>query len=71
MNFDMILPSTVTRQYKPHPHTYQSALKAFDLDADRGECLAFVAAHWRDLHAAGQKYVRVFPLMDRWLSTGD
>ena len=49
MQFDMILPSTLTRQYKPNPQTYLTAIKAFDLESHPGECLGFVAAHWRDL----------------------
>lgn len=55
MNFDLVLPSTVTRNYKPNPKTYQSAISAFELE--EGQSLAFVAAHADDLSAAGEQCV--------------
>lgn len=53
MSFDLVLPSTVTKNYKPNPLVYQAALDAFELE--QGECLAFVAAHAGDLAAAGEQ----------------
>ncbi|KAF8315441.1 HAD-like protein [Clavulina sp. PMI_390] len=52
MSFDLVLPSTVTGQYKPNPAVYEAAIRAFELK--EGQCLAFVAAHYWDLAAAGK-----------------
>lgn len=53
MNFDLVLPSTVTRNYKPNPKVYQTAIDAFELEEQ--QTLAFVAAHAWDLVAAGEQ----------------
>lgn len=53
MNFDLVLPSTVTRNYKPNPKVYQAAIDAFELEEH--QTLAFVAAHAWDLAAAGEQ----------------
>lgn len=57
MNFDLVLPSTVTRNYKPNPKVYQAAINSFELEEQ--QTLAFVAAHAWDLAAAGEQWVYV------------
>lgn len=58
MIFDLVLGSTITRQYKPNPASYLAALNAFDLKEN--QYLAFVAAHYYDLLGAAEQYVYVF-----------
>lgn len=55
MNFDLVLPSTVTRNYKPNAKTYQLVINAFELE--EGQSLAFVSAHVNDLTSAGTQCV--------------
>lgn len=55
MVFDLVLGSTITKQYKPNPAPYLAALNAFDLKEDQH--LAFVAAHYYDLLGAAEQYV--------------
>lgn len=54
MEFDMFFASDVIGVYKPAPITYQTTIKA--LQVDPAQCI-MVAAHAYDLEAAATKYV--------------
>lgn len=58
MNFNLVVPSSVTRDYKPNPKVYRTAINAFELEEQ--QTLAFVAAHAWDLAPAIGQWVSVF-----------